>query len=359
MKTFLLLASLLLIGTAHNSCSITISSESTLSDLEPLLTIDGYWKFNIGDDQSWAAEAFDDSKWDSIVAPGSWQDWGYIGYNSYAWYRKEVQIPSTRASDFIYISLGRIDDVNELYFNGVMIGQMGSFPPDFQTAYDHQVVYPIPKSLIRFNTDNMLAVRVYDNEGEGGIVSGPLMIGYYHNEALLSQNLSGKWRIKFDFNRRYTDYAYDDSKWDEIFVPATWESQGFNDYDGTASYRKSFVPSFQSGSEDLYLILGKIDDKDRVYLNGKLIGRTEDMYRTPLGNRFNGDWQIRRAYKIPSGLLKYDQANILVVMVEDLGMNGGIFEGPVGIMTKENYKEYVEEYRFSSSPPFVRPFRID
>ncbi len=30
---------------------------------------------------------FDDSKWDKITVPSSWENQGFRGYNGYAWYR--------------------------------------------------------------------------------------------------------------------------------------------------------------------------------------------------------------------------------------------------------------------------------
>ncbi len=375
MKTFYLIIFTLLLATSHGSCTIRYDYGLSPQLLEPLISLDGSWKFNIGDDENWARQDYDDSHWDSLRAPGRWQDQGYVGYNGYAWYRRSVIMAPTSASDQLYLHLGNIDDVNEVYFNGVFIGQTGSFPPEYKTAYNHNVLYPVPKELIQFNASNTIAIRVFDEGRDGGIVSGPLAIGYYADERLLSQNLSGDWKISFDYNSRYLNEDFDDNEWLPIYVPATWESQGFANYDGTASYRKVFELDRHIIDQQLFLILGKIDDKDRVYLNGQLIGKTEDMYKTALGNtnrrnwniwrgwhnnndwNSGGDWQIRRAYRIPAELLKTNGPNTIVVVVEDFGENGGIYEGPIGIMTEENCLTYIKEHRRTVFYKKFHPFR--
>jgi hypothetical protein len=317
---------------------------ASAADLQPIVNLSGYWKFNLGDDIAWAQKDFNDKDWDKVYAPGRWEDQGYVGYNGYAWYRTKVTIPSTKADGCLYLKFGKIDDVNEIYLNGVLIGQMGNFPPEYISAYNAPLLYAVPQKLINFNGENTIAVRVYDDEGDGGIVSGQLVLGYDIDMQLLSQNLAGSWKIAFKNYKGSLEIDYNDSKWDDIIVPGSWESQGYNNYDGYACYRRTFELDGQLTDEKLYMIMGKVDDKDRVYLNGKLIGETSDMYNTPLGDRSQGDWQIRRAYKIPSDLLNAKGKNAIVVLVYDREGMGGIHEGPIGLMTKEQYDMYVDKH---------------
>ena len=48
--------------------------------------------------------------------------------------------------------------------------------------------------------------------------------------------------------------------------------------------------------------------------------------------------KIFRGYAIPNELLKNEGYNSISVIVYDIGGDGGIYAGPVGIATKENYK---------------------
>ena len=342
-RIFLLTAVLILL--LNGGCRIYMYNSTERYNLEPIVTLEGDWKFNIGDDPTWASKSYDDSTWDYITVPGNWQDQGYHQYLGYAWYRTKVFIPRIDESDNIYLYIDAIDDVSEVYINGILIGQTGNFPPNYKTAYDIPVFHSLPQSLINYDGENILAIRVYNDQMDGGIVSGPVIIGYFEDDMLLDQNLAGKWLFKPGFNRKYTDTDYDASSWNSLFVPGPWDNQGYLTFDGVATYRTKFTLANGLEDEELYLILGIIDDKDKVYLNGKLIAKTEDMYGTELASNGMGEWQVRRAYKIPAKNLNYSGSNTLVVVVNDDQQIGGIVTGPIGIMTKSNYDEYVSRYK--------------
>ena len=125
--------------------------------------------------------------------------------------------------------------------------------------------------------------------------------------------------------------------WEKILVPSPWEHQVAPKYDGNAWYKRSFdiTADLIRREEELVLILGKIDDFDRTYLNGKLIGETNDHQSYGRSQSFNQ----QRAYTIPSGLLKAG-SNLVEVFVKDMGNTGGIYEGPVGIATRSVYQRY-------------------
>jgi len=59
-----------------------------------------------------------------------------------------------------------------VFFNGVKIGFSGGFPPNYYTAWNAEREYRIPNELLNYNGDNVIAVRIYDKGGEGGIYSG-------------------------------------------------------------------------------------------------------------------------------------------------------------------------------------------
>ena len=68
-------------------------------------------------------------------------------------------------------------------------------------------------------------------------------------------------------------------------------------------------------------MLGRIGDADEVFLNGVKIGG-EGL----IGERFVEATKVERLYKIPSGLLRDNDANILSVRVMNTYLNGGIFD---------------------------------
>jgi sialate O-acetylesterase len=314
------------------------------SNLEMVVNLKGQWKFNIGDDPAWAQKDYNDSNWDEVKAPSSWENQGYVGYDGYAWYRKKISLPTTSKNNSLYLNLGNIDDVCEVYINGKRVGQSGVFPPAFVTAYNAPVNIYLADEDLNFGGENTIAIRVYDDYADGGMVNGNIQVSNDLNSKLLSLDLSGKWKLAF---KNASDQP---REWHTVNVPSTWESQGFPNVDGFAYYGKSFTLPTQLANEQLYLVLGKIDDKDKVYLNKKLIGTIDDMQNTPLDAKYRGDWQTRRAYKIPKEVLKPGQRNVIAVLVYDEGGNGGIHEGPIGLMTEENFRIYEkaneEEYYY-------------
>ena len=135
------------------------------------------WRFRTGDDASWAHPHFDDSAWERIAAPGPWEQSGHQAYDGFAWYRTHFTLPfpspeRTRGGAFpAALDLGRVDDVDETFVNGIRIGQTGSFPPDYRTQRQAFRRYPIPEGVLRWGCENTLAIRVFDGGGDGGFWS--------------------------------------------------------------------------------------------------------------------------------------------------------------------------------------------
>jgi sialate O-acetylesterase len=240
--------------------------------------------------------------------------------------------------------LGRIDDEDAVYLNGKLLGKNGTFPPYPETAYDRLRKYPIPDGYLNENGENVIAIRVYDSEADGGIVAGPIGLFYDSDTELLNVNLTGKWRINEGDNKEWRNPAFNDSNWKRILVPSAWEGSALGEYDGYAWYRVHFrIPDNFKPGNDLYLMLGKIDDVDDVYLNGKYVGSVYDIKR----RRDWGDgweWNVQRAYRIQGSLLKPGELNVLAIRVYDGQGAGGIYEGPVGFMTEKNYHLYKDKH---------------
>lgn len=328
-------------------CSCT-RFETDAEDLQKIVGLSGTWKFSIGDDIAWSNPSFNDSGWDQISVPGTWENEGYNDYNGYAWYRKTFTVKNLPANTPVYLVLGRIDDADIIYLNGRKIAQDGKFPPQFETAYGQERKFHIPLEYFNKTGENVLAVRVYDSFQDGGIVDGPVGIFYDTDDEFLSLNFNGLWKFHTGDDKAWRAPGIDEQGWSSIFVPSTWESQGFDDYDGYAWYRYKFTLPQNLRTGDLYLTLGKIDDIDNVYLNGEKIG---DVYDLKSHRYFfnNSDWEYnaRRVYKIPADKLNKTGENTIAVRVYDEHGLGGIYEGPIGIMTSENYRHYKNKHNSS------------
>jgi cephalosporin-C deacetylase len=139
------------------------------------------WKFSAGDNPEYAQASFNDSGWKTLIPGTVWEKQGYPALDGYAWYRVTFVIPSSMKKDALHygglvVSLGRIDDSDETFFNGGLIGATGTMPPHHETAWNTLRTYSIPADKILWGKPNTLAVRVYDSGGDGGIYSDPIEI---------------------------------------------------------------------------------------------------------------------------------------------------------------------------------------
>lgn len=299
----------------------------------------GSWQFAIGDNKEWSKPEYDDSKWDRIYAPSQWENQNYSNYNGYAWYRKSFRLSPKYTNDNLYLYLGRIDDVDEVYVNGKLIGSMGSYPPEYKSASRDFRKYCLPNDILDFKRDNLIAVRVYDNAKYGGIISGDL--GIYMSDIFpIDLNLEGDWKFQIKDSLLWKEVSYNDENWFNISLPGLWEEQGFKDYDGFAWYRKTFDLPNALKSEKLVVLLGKIDDIDQVYLNGKLLGSTGEFDPQYGKITTNNHYKEFRGYYIPENIELKDTANLIAIRVYDARGSGGLYEGPVGLITQDNYTDY-------------------
>jgi len=144
--------------------------------------------------------------------------------------------------------------------------------------------------------------------------------------------LNGEWKFNTGYSASADSEDMDDSSWYNIQVPSAWEDQGFADYDGIAWYRRSFeIPAGWKSAKGLAFDIGKIDDEDKVYFNGHLIGSSSG-------------WKKWRKYNIPRSLVRFGEKNTIAIMVNDTGGNGGLWDGPVKIVTGLAERFNTEEY---------------
>jgi cephalosporin-C deacetylase-like acetyl esterase len=135
------------------------------------------WKFSTGDNLEWAKPEFDDSSWASILTGNAWENEGYAGYDGFGWYRTRVKVPKNQrksAEEYggFLLDLGKVDDVDEVYLNGELVAKTGTFNLDsFKTEWNTPRKYIIPVSKIKFGEENVIAVRVFDKDGGGGMYS--------------------------------------------------------------------------------------------------------------------------------------------------------------------------------------------
>lgn len=113
----------------------------------------------------------------------------------------------------------------------------------------------------------------------------------------------------------WADPALDDAGWATIQAPAPWESQGYAGMDGVAWYRTAFDLTADEARAGVRLGLGRVDDSDVSYVNGREVGRTTNA------------WTQARVYAVPPEALRAGR-NVVAVRVEDTGGGGGVAGDP-------------------------------
>lgn len=139
-----------------------------------------------------AQSATDDGGWLRAAVPAAWESLGdgLASHDGFAWYQTAVDVPETWSD--ATLSFGGIDDADETFVNGVLVGATGSMPPDAATAWNTPRLYTIPAGVLRPGKVNTIAVRVHDSGGAGGITGGvPLLVGGEQDARLLKV-----WRVR-------------------------------------------------------------------------------------------------------------------------------------------------------------------
>ncbi len=169
------------------------------------------WRFKDADNLAFAKPDFDDSNWDSISVNKTWDKQGYPQSLKFAWYRVKVVIPSSlkkqaTLKDSLIFHLGKIDDLDQVFLNGSLIGEnTRPVPPNTEpknSFKDSKIMYwdvsrryalSVNDPRIHWDKPNVLAIRVYNWNGPGGIYSGDLY--------LAMPEISEYFRLNFQRNQ--------------------------------------------------------------------------------------------------------------------------------------------------------------
>ncbi|MCS6859204.1 MAG: glycosyl hydrolase [Abditibacteriales bacterium] len=170
--------------------------------------LEGDWLFRtdpqqVGETEGWQKAEFVERGWRRLKVPGLWEEQGvtetYPGmlspqlppnlshlpnaYNGVAWYRRRVVIPQEWRGEELEMFIGGVDDVDWVYVNGTLIGTTGAGEQNPSTLPRR---YVVPANAVRFGAENVIAVRVLDYGGPGGIHQPP----FY----LLPRSYFARWR---------------------------------------------------------------------------------------------------------------------------------------------------------------------
>jgi sialate O-acetylesterase len=148
---------------------------------------------NVGFREGWAAPEHRDADWQSLDLPTFWQSHG-MAFNGVVWFRRAVTLPSTWAGRELVLSLGALDDFDDSYFDGTLVGRT---PPGTLDAHRVLRRYAIHADRAPGGS-HVLAVRVFDHFGGGGF-AGPASEMFIECPALGERiALHGPWRLRVE-----------------------------------------------------------------------------------------------------------------------------------------------------------------
>ena len=114
----------------------------------------------------WAQPGFDDSNWDKIILPKKVQEiWRNI--NGIFWFRKEIEVPAEWEGKELTLSLGPVDDYDETYWDGQMVG--------FGRQWNKNREYTVPGRLVKKGRA-VITIRCTDDHGDGGLYGDPRLL---------------------------------------------------------------------------------------------------------------------------------------------------------------------------------------
>lgn len=123
-----------------------------------------------------------------------------------------------------------------------------------------------------------------------------------------------KWKDLDFYDKTCSQPAFDDNTWKTMTLPTLWESTSVGDFDGVVWFRKKIKIPDSWLNKNLVINLGPIDDMDRSYVSGVLVGGYEEV----------GYYSKPRIYNVPKNLVT-DSVLTIAVRVLDNGGGGGLW----------------------------------
>lgn len=153
------------------------TTEEKLSADKNIITLNGPWKFIVGDNMQYADSDYDDTGWKTIdltAPPGAhdgdvglsgyipgWAANGYPNYSGYAWYRLKVPLDSLPGNDLALAAPPAVDDAYQLFINGSFLGNAGDFSGTVPIAYSIQPrIFLLPEN-VKKEKNITIAFRVW------------------------------------------------------------------------------------------------------------------------------------------------------------------------------------------------------
>ncbi|HVZ82836.1 MAG TPA: SpoIIE family protein phosphatase [Terracidiphilus sp.] len=154
-------------SSSHGAPDPSAASAPALATFDSIVSLDGPWRFQIGDDPQWASPSFDDSSWRTVNLGRSLNLQGIESYSGYAWYRlRYTPSPGSLPRDLLIAN----DPAGELavYLNGVPAGHTRGMTDTPVSYWSH----PFIVNLTQTAPDGSVTIAI-----RGWVSGAPSSIG--------------------------------------------------------------------------------------------------------------------------------------------------------------------------------------
>ncbi|PSR56046.1 9-O-acetylesterase [Adhaeribacter arboris] len=136
---------------------------------------------------SWNSPNVNSPDWKEMNIPSLWETIALPDFDGIVWLRKEFTLPTNFKAQEIILNLGPIDDLDQTWVNGALVGESGQ--------YNIPRKYPVKAGVVKPGK-NVVVVRVTDTGGGGGIYGKPEELFLTDTKANKIADLSGTWQYK-------------------------------------------------------------------------------------------------------------------------------------------------------------------
>ena len=142
----------------------------------------------------WTGVNFDDSSWKTLRVPGNISPYGLGDWDGVLWMRREIWIPQSWAGKDIKLELSTIDDDDDTYFNGVLVGST--------EGYTFPRHYTVPGKLVKAGKA-VITVRLIDRRWNAGIMGEEHQVYAECNGGKIP--LTGEWKYRIGSSSEDSD----------------------------------------------------------------------------------------------------------------------------------------------------------
>jgi sialate O-acetylesterase len=142
-------------------------------------------KVSVDGESTFKELEFNDSNWGELNVPGLWENQPLGDLDGVVWMRKTITLSAEDAKKEAILYLSKIDDEDITYVNGIEVGR--------NTIWETKRVYSVPATILKEGA-NVIAVKVVDNSGGGGIYGDAADLKLTLDNKILP--LEGKWKYK-------------------------------------------------------------------------------------------------------------------------------------------------------------------